>query len=49
VAAPGTHDTASAVAAIPLGGAGEAFISSGTWSLMGVESERPLAGEMAAA
>jgi rhamnulokinase len=42
VIVPGTHDTASAVAGIPLA-AGDAFISSGTWSLMGVESERPFA------
>src|SRR4029077_20680424 len=34
IIAPGTHDTASAVAAIPLGPA-EAFLISGTWSLMG--------------
>ena len=47
VAAPATHDTASAVAAISLAGDDEAFISSGTWSLMGVESERPLAGATA--
>jgi len=38
-----THDTASAVAGTPLGGPGEIFISSGTWSLMGVESARPYA------
>ena len=37
---PGTHDTASAIAAIPHYGEGTpAYISSGTWSLMGVESE----------
>jgi rhamnulokinase len=47
ITAPGTHDTASAVAAIPLASADEAFISSGTWSLMGVESERPLCSETA--
>jgi rhamnulokinase len=47
VIAPATHDTASAVAAIPLTSAEEAFISSGTWSLMGVESERPLSDESA--
>ncbi|HKE16040.1 MAG TPA: rhamnulokinase [Kofleriaceae bacterium] len=47
IAAPATHDTASAVAAIPLAGADEAFISSGTWSLMGVESERPLVDDAA--
>jgi rhamnulokinase len=46
VTAPGTHDTASAVAAIPLA-PGEAFIISGTWSLMGVESERPVLDEVA--
>lgn len=40
-AAVGTHDTASAVAAVP--GAGSfAFCSSGTWSLFGVEVEKPL-------
>ena len=37
---PGTHDTASAIAAMPHYGEGTpAYISSGTWSLMGVESE----------
>jgi rhamnulokinase len=46
VTAPGSHDTASAVAAIPLA-PGEAFIISGTWSLMGVESQRPLVDEVA--
>jgi rhamnulokinase len=46
VIAPGTHDTASAVAAIPLA-PGDAFLISGTWSLMGVESQRPLCGEVA--
>lgn len=34
----GTHDTASAVAAAPLG-KDELFCSSGTWSLFGMESE----------
>lgn len=38
VVAPATHDTASAVAGAPLEDASEAYISSGTWSLMGVES-----------
>jgi rhamnulokinase len=37
-----SHDTASAVAAIPLRGASSAYISAGTWSLVGVEVERPL-------
>jgi rhamnulokinase len=43
VVAPGTHDTASSVAAIPLQGTDEIFISSGTWSLMGIESPVPFA------
>jgi rhamnulokinase len=47
VIAPGGHDTASAVAAAPLTGSDEAFISSGTWSLMGVESEAPYTGPLA--
>ena len=38
-AAVGSHDTASAVAAIP-GSGSFAFCSSGTWSLFGVETER---------
>lgn len=40
-AAVGTHDTASAVAAIP-GEGNFAFCSSGTWSVFGVESDRPV-------
>jgi len=47
VIAPATHDTGSSVAAIPLDGPDTAYISSGTWSLMGVESWAPLAGENA--
>jgi rhamnulokinase len=40
------HDTASAVAAVPAeGGTGWCYISSGTWSLMGMELERPLINE----
>ena len=41
VVAPGTHDTASAVAGTPLE-PGWAYISSGTWSLVGVERREPL-------
>lgn len=37
VFAVGAHDTASAVAAIPANGDDWVYISSGTWSLMGVE------------
>lgn len=40
-AAVGTHDTASAVAAIP-GSGSFAFCSSGTWSVFGMEAELPL-------
>lgn len=42
VIAPGTHDTASAVAAIPGLDERSAYISSGTWSLMGVEIAQPI-------
>jgi rhamnulokinase len=43
VYAVGSHDTASAVAAVPATQDGNwCFISSGTWSLMGVELEAPL-------
>ena len=44
VIAPATHDTGSAVAGTPLE-AGWAYISSGTWSLLGVELDRPLVNE----
>jgi rhamnulokinase len=40
IVAPATHDTASAVAAVPTAHTGKAnwaYISSGTWSLVGVE------------
>ncbi len=37
-----THDTASAVAAIPFRDPGSAYISAGTWSLVGVERHEPL-------
>jgi rhamnulokinase len=43
VIAPATHDTASAVAGTPLKSSDEAYISSGTWSLMGIESVVPIA------
>ena len=41
VIAPATHDTASAVAGTPLG-EGWGYVSSGTWSLVGVELNAPL-------
>jgi rhamnulokinase len=43
VVAPPSHDTASAVAGVPTANTGRAnwaYISSGTWSLMGVEVEQ---------
>jgi rhamnulokinase len=42
VIAPAAHDTGSAVAATPLGGPDEAYISSGTWSLVGIEVPEPV-------
>jgi sugar (pentulose or hexulose) kinase len=42
VIAPGCHDTASAVAAVPFEkGSRAAYLSSGTWSLMGLELAEP--------
>src|SRR5262249_22050174 len=45
VTAPATHDTGSAIAAVPASGDSWAYISSGTWSLMGVELPGPLISE----
>ena len=42
VVLPGTHDTASAVAAVPAGRGRWAFLSSGTWSLLGIETTHPV-------
>jgi rhamnulokinase len=42
VIAPGAHDTASAVAAVPFHDENGAYLSSGTWSLMGIELDEPL-------
>ena len=39
-----THDTGSAVEGIPLEG-NELYISSGTWSLLGVKTQKPLTDE----
>ena len=40
--AVGSHDTASAVVGVPMTEPGAAYISSGTWSLVGVELDRPV-------
>jgi rhamnulokinase len=45
VTAVGSHDTASAVAAVPATGHDFAYISCGTWSLVGVELEHPVLSE----
>ena len=45
VIAVGSHDTASAVAGVPAQGENFAYISSGTWSLVGVELGRPVLTE----
>jgi rhamnulokinase len=48
IIAPGTHDTASAVAATPLPRDGNtAYLSSGTWSLIGIEQPQPLLSDAA--
>ncbi len=48
VVAVGSHDTASAVAAVPFEpGRQGAYISSGTWSLVGVELDAPVLTEAA--
>jgi len=45
VIAPACHDTGSAVAAVPAEGPGFAWISSGTWSIMGAELPEPVINE----
>jgi rhamnulokinase len=48
VVAAASHDTASAIAGVPFGNREvEAYISSGTWSLVGIESERPFTSNAA--
>lgn len=42
VIAPACHDTGSAVAAVPTQAADYAYISSGTWSLVGLEVDKPV-------
>ncbi|MFE4229452.1 rhamnulokinase family protein [Arthrobacter sp. NPDC056886] len=45
VVAVGSHDTASAVAAVPAERPDFAYVSSGTWSLVGVELSHPVLTE----
>ncbi|GBD35147.1 L-Rhamnulokinase [bacterium HR36] len=42
VVLPATHDTASAVVAVPGRGENWCYISSGTWSLVGIETPQPV-------
>jgi len=45
VIAPACHDTGAAVAAVPAEGSDFAWISSGTWSIMGAELPEPVINE----
>ena len=45
IIAPAVHDTASAAAAIPASGENWGYISSGTWSLVGLELDKPVINE----
>ena len=45
VVAVGSHDTASAVAAVPVEGGDWCYISCGTWSLTGIETLEPIINE----
>ena len=45
VVAVAGHDTASAVAAVPARNANFAYLSSGTWSLMGIETQEAVINE----
>ncbi len=45
IVAPAEHDTASAVVGVPASSPDYAFLSSGTWSLMGIETTTPQLSE----
>lgn len=45
VIAPATHDTGSAYLAVPARDDDAVFLSSGTWSLLGVENEGPITSD----
>ena len=47
VVAVGSHDTASAVVAVPMRAESAAYISCGTWGLVGVELEQPVTTDAA--
>jgi rhamnulokinase len=47
VIAVASHDTASAVVSVPAEGRKHVYISSGTWSLLGIESDEPISSPLA--
>ncbi len=47
VIASASHDTASAVAGIPMSQGDNLWLSSGTWSIMGLETNQPITSEAA--
>ncbi len=47
IIAPASHDTGSAIAAVPASTPNFGYISSGTWSLVGVEASEPAMGPLA--
>ncbi|BFM25428.1 rhamnulokinase [Microbacterium sp. che218] len=49
VVAVGSHDTASAVVAVPMSSPNAAYISCGTWGLVGLELEAPIVTDAARA
>lgn len=46
IVVPGVHDTASAATAIPAEGENWAYISSGTWCMVGVETDAPVINDL---
>lgn len=48
VVTPGGHDTACAVASVPAQGTDYIYISCGTWSLMGIETDSPVIDDLTA-
>jgi rhamnulokinase len=46
VVLPGSHDTASAVVGTPISSPSTAFLSSGTWSLIGLEVPQPVISDV---
>jgi rhamnulokinase len=47
VVATACHDTAAAVTGIPMDGTGELWLSSGTWSIMGIETDTAITSKQA--